>query len=162
MITVEVVGDKQLIARLTAMPDNIRSALVRKVRALALMLEAKVKGEKLSGQVLNVVTGALRRSISNEVTTGSNSVTAEVYSSGDVKYAAIHEYGGTIPAHEVVATKAQALHFVIGAKDVFAKRVQIPDVKMPERSFLRSSLDEMRDEIVEGMKEAVLEGAHKK
>ena len=162
MITVEVFGDKQLIARLTAMPDNIRSALVRKVRALALMLEAKVKGEKLSGQVLNVVTGALRRSISNEVTTGSNSVTAEVYSSGDVKYAAIHEYGGTIPAHEVVATKAQALHFVIGAKDVFAKRVQIPDVKMPERSFLRSSLDEMRDEIVEGMKEAVLEGAHKK
>ena len=162
MITVEVVGDKQLIARLTAMPDNIRSALVRKVRALALMLEATVKGEKLSGQVLNVVTGALRRSISNEVTTGSNSVTAEVYSSGDVKYAAIHEYGGTIPAHEVVATKAQALHFVIGAKDVFAKRVQIPDVKMPERSFLRSSLDEMRDEIVEGMKEAVLEGAHKK
>ena len=162
MITVEVVGDKQLIARLTAMPDNIRSALVRKVRALALMLEAKVKGEKLSGQVLNVVTGALRRSISNEVTTGSNSVTAEVYSSGDVKYAAIHEYGGTIPAHEVVATKAQALHFVIGAKDVFAKRVQIPDVKMPERSFLRSSLDEMRDEIVEGMKEAVIEGVHKK
>ena len=51
---------------------------------------------------------------------------------------------------------------MIGAKDVFAKRVQIPDVKMPEHSFLRSSLDEMRDEIVEGMKEAVIEGVHKK
>jgi hypothetical protein len=41
----------------------------------------------------------------------------QVYSSGDVKYVAIHEFGGVIPAHDVEAKKAQALHFVWEGKD---------------------------------------------
>jgi phage gpG-like protein len=142
------------------MPSKVHAALLRKVTELAFKLEAKIKG-KLSGEVLHVRTGALRASIANQVTDTATAVTGRAFSSGDVKYAALHEWGGKIPAHEVVATKAQALAFVMGGKQVFAKRVQIPDVTMPERSFMRSSLADMKSEIVEGMTEAVREGLKK-
>ena len=158
MITVEVTGDTEVAARLTSMPARVRQALVKKLTELSLRLEAKIKGEKLSGQVLNVVTGNLRRSIHQvplQVT--ETSITAGVASSGDVKYAAIHEYGGKTSAHEIVATKAQALHFMMGGKDVFFKRVQHPGSVIPERSFMRSSLAEMREEITSGIKQAVRE-----
>jgi phage gpG-like protein len=162
MFTVELVGDKEIIQRLTAMPSAVKDSLRRKVNQLALNLESRVKDQKLSGQVLNVVTGALRRSIANEVNETSTSISAKVFSSGDVKYAAIHEYGGTIHIPEIVPDKAKALHFVIGSKDIFAMRVAAHDVVMPERSYLRSSLDDMREAIVEGMRQVVLEGLRKK
>ncbi len=157
MITVELVGQRELSLRLTSMPAAVRSALIRKTTALSLQLEALVKS-KLSGIVLNVVTGALRRSISHKVESGATSVKATVFSSGDVKYAGIHEFGGTIHVPEIVPVKAQALHFIYEGKEIFAKRVRAHDVVMPERSFLRSSLEDMRTEIVAGLREAVNEG----
>lgn len=157
MLNVTLVGDRELIAKLDAMPQRVHDALLKKVTALGLQLEAKVK-EKLSGGVLNVRTGALRRSIFNRVDDGATSVTDTVASSGDVKYAGIHEFGGTIPAHDIVPNKAQALAFPFEGKQVFAKRVHIPDVQMPERSFLRSSLADMRQQITDGLREALQEG----
>lgn len=162
MLTVSLVGDRELIQRLSAMPAAVKGALLRKVTELAFKLEAKIKGDKLSGQVLNVRTGALRASIANDVTETATTVSGRAFSSGDVKYAGIHEFGGKIPAHEILATKAQALAFAVGGKQVFARRVQIPDVTMPERSFMRSSLADMRGEIVEGLKQAAREGVAKK
>jgi phage gpG-like protein len=156
MITVEL-DDRVAIERLTAMPDRVRQELNKRVHALAVQLSDRVR-RKLSGEVLNVVSGALRASIDMDVQSETTSVTATVFSSGDVKYAAIHEYGGVIPAHEILPNKAQALMFEIGGETVFAKRVQMPDVTMPERSYLRSSLAEMRDQIVEEMREAVVAG----
>ena len=58
-----------------------------------------------------------------------------IATSGDLKYAAIHEYGGTIPPHQIVPDKARALAFAIGGKQVFAARVNLPAVTMPERSY---------------------------
>src|SRR5260370_1267916 len=157
MLNIQIVGDKELIARLDAMPAQIRAALVRKVTALALLLEAKVKGDKLSGQVLNVVSGALRRSIFNEVQQSDTAVTGKVASSGDVKYAAIHEFGGTINVPEISA-KGKALAFMMGGKQVFFKKVAAHTITMPERSFMRSSLKDMESQIREGLTEAVREG----
>ena len=157
MFTVELVGQRELSLRLTSMPAAVRTALVKKTTSLALQLEALVKS-KLGGIVLNVVTGALRRSISHKVSAEATRVGATVFSGGDVKYAGIHEFGGTIHVPEIVPVKAKALHFVIGAKDVFATRVRAHDVVMPERSFLRSSLEDMHEDIIEGLREAVNEG----
>ena len=53
--------------------------------------------------------------------------------------------------------KAKALAFAVGGKQVFAARVNLPAVTMPERSYLRSSLAEMAEEIVEGLSDAVVE-----
>ena len=157
MLSVQLVGDRELVAKLQAMPARVHDALLKKVMTLALQLEAKVK-QKLSGEVLNVRSGALRRSIFETIQDDPTTVVGKVASSGDVKYAGIHEFGGTIPAHEIVPNKAMALAFVIGGKQVFATRVEIPDVQMPQRSYLRSSLTEMEPQIVEGLREAVREG----
>lgn len=157
-LSVTITGDRELVARLTEMPGRVHSALLAKVWELALKLEAKVKNEKLSGQVLNHKSGNLWRSIFSDVQDGPTAVTGKVASSGDVKYAAIHEFGGHIPAHEIEARNAQALSFAWNGKQVFAKKVYFPGADMPERSFLRSSLSEMKDEIVSGLTQAVNEG----
>jgi phage gpG-like protein len=157
MLSITVIGDKELIARFSAMPSKLHAALLRKVYELALKLEAHVKNDKLSGQVLNHKSGNLWRSIQNHVTDGSTSVTGKVYSAGDVKYAAIHEFGGHIPSHVIEAKNAKSLAFVMGGQMRFFKQVNWPGATMPERSFLRSSLSDMKDDIVTGLKEAAQE-----
>jgi hypothetical protein len=56
-----------------------------------------------------------------------------------------------------VPDKAKALAFAIGGKQVFAARVNLPAVTLPERSYLRSSLAEMAGEIAEGLSDSVAE-----
>lgn len=160
MINLSLTGDRELIERLESMPGALRAALLQKVSALALKLEAKVK-QKLSGEVLNVKTGNLRRSIASKVDASASSVIGKVYSSGDVKYAAIHEFGGQTKAHIIEAKNAKALAFSMGGKQVFAKRVNHPGSKIPERSFLRSSLHDMQGEITEGLHQTVLDTLRK-
>jgi phage gpG-like protein len=141
-------------ASLAAMPDRVRQALSSKVNVLAVALEAKIQ-QKLSGGVLNMRSGALASSIIATVDESSADVSVRIGTSGDVKYAAIQEFGGTIPPHQIVPDKAKTLAFVVGGKQVFAARVNLPAVTMPERSYLRSSLAEMAEEIAEGLSEAV-------
>jgi len=145
-------------AALAAMPARLRAALLEKATALAAELEAKVR-QKLAGEVLNMRTGALARSIVATIEDGAGKVAVSIATSGDVKYAAIHEFGGTIPPHEIVPDKAKALAFAIGGKQVFAARVNLPAVAMPERSYLRSSLAEMADEIRGELTAAVADAA---
>lgn len=162
LINVTLVGDRELIARLEKMPAGVQNALRIKVTALALKLEARVKTQKLNGQVLNRITGRLARSISNKIEVASQSVWARVFSSGDVKYAGIHEYGGRTPPHIIEPKKASVLAFAgPGGKMVFARRVNHPGSKMPERSFMRSSLRDMSQEISTGMKTAVIDEIRK-
>lgn len=143
-------------AALAAMPDRIGAALAEKANTLAAELEAKVQ-RKLAGGILNPRTGALARSIVTTVADLATDVSVTVAASGDVKYAAIHEFGGSIPAHEILPDKAKALAFVVDGKQAFAARVNLPTVTMPERSYMWSSLAEMADAIAEELTAAVLE-----
>ena len=139
---------------LAGMPDRVRQALSSKANVLAGALEAKIQ-QKLSGGVLNSRSGALASSIIATVDESSAGVAIRIGTSGDVKYAAIQEFGGTIPPHEIVPDKAKALAFVVGGKQVFAARVNLPAVTLPERSYLRSSLAEMAGEITGELSQAV-------
>ncbi len=159
MITIERIDDAEIIAKLKSMPAKLRRTLQATTKLLAVELEDYVTSRKLSGQVLKVRTGRLRRSINNSVEATENTVTGKVYSSGDVKYAAIHEYGGTIQIPEIRPTKAQALAFMVGGKQVFAKFVRAHSVHMPERSYLRSSLRENAAHIEETYERAVTDAA---
>ncbi|MGA8499659.1 MAG: hypothetical protein WB764_29540 [Xanthobacteraceae bacterium] len=141
-------------ASLAGMPDRVRQALSSKANMLAVALEVKIQ-QKLSGGVLNTRSGALASSIIASVDESSADVSVRIGTSGGVKYAAIQEFGGTILPHEIVPDKARALAFVVGGKQVFAARVNLPAVTMPERSYLRSSLAEMAGEIAEGLSEAI-------
>lgn len=156
-LNVTITGDKELIARFKSMPNAVNQALYTKVLSLTLRLENLVKTGKLNGQVLNRITGALARSIHSVTDRSASYVLGRVFSSGDVKYAAIHEYGGHTAPHIIEPKKASVLAFAGKSGDtVFAKRVNHPGSRIPERSYMRSSLRDMSTEISLGMKEAVV------
>jgi phage gpG-like protein len=144
---------------LAELPDRLREMLSVKANVLAAALQAKIQ-QKLSGGVLNQKSGALARSIVATVDDSSANVSASVAVAGDIKYAAIHEFGGVIPPHQIVPDKAKALAFAVGGKQMFAARVNLPAIAMPERSYMRSSLAEMADEIAEQLTEAVADAMH--
>lgn len=161
MLNIQITGDREVIARFTAMPDRIRRALLKKVTQLSLQLEGHIKSDKLSGQVLHVRSGKLRASIFSTATQTGDRTEGRAASSGDVKYAAIHEFGGTIDIPEITA-KGKALAFMMNGKQVFFKKVAAHTVTMPERSFMRSSLADMKDQIITEMTQAVREGAQER
>jgi phage gpG-like protein len=143
-------------AALAALPERIAAALAAKGNALAAALQAKIQ-QKLSGDVLQMKSGALAGSIAVTIDELSTGVAVRIAPSPDMKYAAIHEYGGTIPPHQIVPDKARALAFLAGGKQAFAARVNLPAVAMPERSYMRSSLAEVADEIRGEFAAAVVE-----
>ena len=96
---------------------------------------------KLSGEVLRVRTGRLRQSIHSTVQKMPWGFLGKVGT--NVKYASIHEYGGTIVLPVIYPVKAQALRWFVGGKPVFAMRAKAHAIRMPERSYLRSSLAEL-------------------
>lgn len=162
MFTVELDATRAYL-KLEQLPAVAHARLNRSVTADALMLEALVK-EKLSGQVLNVKTGDLRRSINNDVTDEPTKVQGRVFSSGDVKYAAIHEFGGVIHSPggtAYIVTPGGLAEFISNAAAIGLNlpRTAPHDINMPERSFLRSSLRDRAEEIKEHMLKAVREGA---
>jgi len=133
-------------AALGAMPERIRAALVAKAGVLAAKLQAKIE-QKLSGEVLQMKSGALAGSIGVTIEETSGGVAVRLATSAGVKYAAIHEFGGVIPPQQIVPDKAKALAFLVGGKQAFAARVNLPAIAMPERSYMRTSLAEMADDI---------------
>ena len=148
MLTFALSGDDALAARLDAFPDALQTALSAKAATLALALADTIRLDKLSGQVLAARSGALLSSIAAEVTAEGEAVVATVGSVGDLKYAAIQEYGGKTAAHEILPVKARALAFVDGGATRFARRVEHPGSLIPARSYLRATLEEQGDAIV--------------
>lgn len=157
-ITVTVVGRDALMAKIGAIPDKARSLVRRTLEGLGVQFVAYVKSQKLSGQVLKNQSGLLRRSINYEVIDSGDSFMVEAGSRG-VAYAAIHEYGGQTKPH-VIRARGRALAFQKDGKTVFAKFVNHPGSKIPERSYMRSSLTEFRPKITAAL-EATMRGLMK-
>ncbi len=159
IVNVQLLGDAALVSRIKTAPARVHAALFRKITILAFLLEMKIKSEKLSGQVLHVRTGALRRSIHSVVEDEGTLITGKAASSGDVKYAARHEFGfdgeEVVQAH--MRTIKQAFGHAISPKEVLVKQFR-RHAHTDERSFMRSSLGEMKDKILASMEAAVQEG----
>ena len=148
MFALEFDGLEETRSRFDVYPAALQAALTAKAAELAAALADLVKDNKLSGAVLNAGSGALRESIAASVTADADGVLASVGSEGDVKYAAIQEYGGKTSAHEILPVKGDVLAFIVGGTQHFAHRVEHPGSVIPERSYLRSSLEDMKDEIL--------------
>jgi phage gpG-like protein len=161
-VTVEVRGDAEVAARFARLSERGVREVRRAIEQLCVQDEALVK-QKLSGEVLNVVTGALRSSIFHEVESTGDTIIGRIASSGDVKYAAIHEFGGTIShpggtAYIVIA--GQGATFISNAVAAglgtrISGRTAPHTIHMPERSFLRSALREMEPKIRTTLEAAV-------
>jgi phage gpG-like protein len=153
MLTVTLTGADELDARL----DRLPAAVAAKSAALADRLLTLVHA-KLAGGVLQSRTGALAASIGVDgPRIEDDRVVTTLFSGGDLKYAAIQEYGGVTSPHDILPSRAKALAFLDGGRQVFAKHVHHPGSRIPARSYLRASLAEMADEIEAGMKSAVID-----
>jgi phage gpG-like protein len=157
MISAQITGSQQVIEKLGAIPAKVRAAAKSSLDIWATELAGYIKSEKLSGQVLNRRSGNLSSSVFPDSSETSTSVSGGARAGLDVPYARIHEYGGLIPAHVVVVKNAKALCFSVGGVMRFAKSVHIPDVQMPERSYMRSSLREQAPEGIAELRAAVRE-----
>jgi phage gpG-like protein len=159
MIKGWIVGDRELIARLQAAPRAINDALYETVDRLSIKLLAIVKEQKLSGGVLKARSGLLRRRTTYRVVREGTGVYGVVGT--NVKYGAVHEYGfkGTVDVRAHLREVKQAFGKPLSAaKNVFV-RGHTRKVNLPERSFLRSALREMRPEIERSMGKAMLAAA---
>lgn len=159
LFSVALEGDTKLIARMESWPTSVQVALYQKVSFFVLKLEAYIKNSKLNGQVLKRVSGALARSITSKVEQTAMTVIGIVFSAGDVKYAAIQEYGGTTLAHIIRPKTASVLAF--GNPKIYAAYVNHPGSHIPEHSYMRSALNDMSQEISIGLKQAAVEGLMK-
>ncbi len=180
-LNVTLRGMPETLTALKMYGANVMAALLTKTQALTLDLQRHVVEDKLSGQVLNVRSGDLRRSIQQDVTQTGDLIVGRVFSSGDVKYAAIHEFGGDIhmpPRAWDVKLRTTAAGELMRQKEnsnlaVFARTQgsrahadsrttsrhaehQGYTIHMPERSYMRSSLADMAEGIMADLKSTAL------
>jgi phage gpG-like protein len=126
-----------LRTRRGAFRARLRDGFAQNAQTLLAMVRAK-----LSGEVLQARSGALRASMRAEVAEEAHGFAARVWSDGSLPYARIQEYGGRVAIPEIRANNAKALAFVYGGRLVFARRVRAHAVTIPERGYMRSSLDD--------------------
>lgn len=127
-----VINDKAVMAKLHTLTEFAKKQTAERALmagGLNIQNAAKQKAPKL--------TGTLSRSIHMEAVEKPGKLAA-IKIGTDVKYAAIHEFGGVI-----VPKDAKQLHFVINGEDVFAKAVH-----MPAHPYLRPAMDEQKGNAV--------------
>ena len=133
----------------------VRDALSEQLERFRSKLEAAIQ-RKLAGEVLRTRSGALAASIISSIE-NSHSKSIVAISSSGLPYAAIQEFGGKTKAHEILAVNSKALTFRAGGDLVFAKNVSHPGSTLPARSYLRSSLNDIRNELRPTLKQAIVD-----
>jgi phage gpG-like protein len=111
---------------------------------IAIQILATVQ-RKLSGEVLNIRSGKLFRSATSRVEETGDSISAIVEAGALAPYGRVHEYGwsGTIPEHMSASRLGKA--FLVKAHEA----------KFPERSFMRTSLQENEAAILQILNDLV-------
>ena len=68
---------------------------------------------------------------------------------GPQKYAAIHQFGGTIGPHEITAKNRRALQFTVGGVTLYRKSVHHPGSNIPARPYMLLQDEEVK--VIENM-----------
>lgn len=160
-LTLQFVGDRELIARLESLPSQVQLALRAAVLQSLSMLRALIQNKFLSGptgaHTLSVRTGALRRSIAYDLLRDdTTAIIGHVYYTADVPYAAIHEFGGTIHLPEIRPINAKALHFTWQGAERFFMKVRAHDVVIPRRAPMQTAFEQSKPEIIARLRKAVI------
>ena len=158
MITAYLIGDELALERLRALPEAVNSRLLRLITQLGIELQRVVQQDKLSGQVLRSRSGSLKSSIDVKVDQSGGAITASVFS--ESRYAGAQEYGfaGTVRVRASLRRIREAFGRPIAEKTI-SVRAYDRRMDLPERSFLRSALDDMtpaiRNEVEAALAQAV-------
>lgn len=164
IVSVKLIGLRELQAKLGKIPVVVQNRLRPFMAEATLNLKALVKS--------NIVqrfrsTGPLYQSVKSKISEEPGKIEGRVYTDG-VTYAAIQEYGGTTPAHEILPVNGSVLAFMspsgMGFSSgggmngmVFARRVMHPGSRIPERSYAREALAYSRFGFERGIREIVSE-----
>jgi phage gpG-like protein len=156
VISAYLVGDEQLLERLRGLADAVNSGLARCITQLGIDLQRNVQQDKLSGQVLKSRTGTLKSSIDHRVDQTARGTTTDVFTG--LRYGAVHEFGfaGTVSVGASLRRIRQAFGRPIAEKTISVRAYE-RRITLPERSFLRSALDEMTPAIRETVDAALAE-----
>lgn len=157
MLKFEFIGGQEVVQKIQSIEPKIYESLVKTITRLSIRLQANIKSQKLSGQVLNTKTGTLRRSINQKVDQTPQSIVGIVGIGKEAqKYGVMHEFGFT--GVERVRAHLRQIKQAFG-KPIGAKTINVSGhsraVKYPERSFMRSALKDMNDEIIQELSKAV-------
>jgi hypothetical protein len=158
VISAYLVGDEQLLERLRGISDAVNSGLARCITQLGIDLQRNVQQDKLSGQVLKSRTGTLKSSIDRRVDQSAQGTTTDIFTA--LRYGAAQEYGftGTVSVGASLRRIREAFGRPIAEKTI-SVRAYDRRMALPERSFLRSALDDMtpaiRDAVDAALAEAV-------
>lgn len=156
-IRITVKGDAEVMAKLRQISKSGMARAMQRAMSTSVMKVYRRAAINLTGTVLNVQSGRLRQSLSTSVASDGTSASIGT----NVEYAAIHEFGGRTPPHEIRPRSAKALRFVtpgfIGPMQLtkkgtlsrrassgvtFAKVVRHPGSVMPARPYLRPALQD--------------------
>jgi Bacteriophage HK97-gp10, putative tail-component len=156
VISAHLVGDEQLLQRLRELHDTINAGLARCITQLGIDLQRNVQQNKLSGQVLKTRTGALKSSIDRRVDQSARGASTNVFT--EIRYGTAQEYGfaGTVS----VGASLRRIRQVFGrpiAEKTISVRAYDRRMSLPERSFLRSALEDMTPAIGDAINAVVAE-----
>lgn len=155
MLKMEFIGGDVLAAVLRSYGGKVQTAIVQSIGRSALRLQSEVMDNRLSGQVLNIRTGNLHRSIHQQVTSSGGLVVGEVNT--NVRYGVAHEYGfaGTVNVKASMRQVRQAFGRPLKSPRYVQIRAHSRNVKLPERSFLRSALRDMKPGIEADLQKSI-------
>lgn len=156
--TVKVQAER-LLARLQGAGERLHQSLLRTIQRLAIDVQSTVKDGKLTGQVLHNRTGTLRRSINQKVDDQGTRIMASVGT--NLRYAHIHEFGfdGVVNVREHVRRSRAQMNVPVKQRarksdGEITVRAHQMHMRMPERSFLRSALNDKSTTIRDQIKQA--------
>lgn len=135
--------------------DRIIAALIARTQAIDEALQAKITGEKLSGQLLQQRTGKLIGSVRTMpvINTGAEIIGGVQAGGGPAYYAKFQNYGTAGPYVIKPLDPKGVLAFMVDGKMRFAKSVMHPG--LPARNFMESTLDESEAGIRASLQNAV-------
>jgi phage gpG-like protein len=162
VVNAQVVGVARVTSKLREMPARIQQFVSAAVKQSGIEVQRGVMSNRLSGQVLNVVTGRLRRSITHQFS-DQQGYTIRSRVGTNVEYAARFELGfhGT----ETVSGHWRKIyrHSASGRRGRQTQAAWVRDhtrrANQPARSFLRSEFDSQRDAIMRRLEHAVTGGS---
>jgi len=151
VIGIALVRLKSINAQLDSLAPGARGRLRGFMAGFTIRLREQVKTNIIARFASQ---GPLYQAVQSEVIEDGQGITGRVFID-DVVYAAAQEYGAWIPPHEIVPRVASVLAFQAGGRTVFAKRVQFPGAYLPERSYARLALVQLRKPFEGGIREVV-------
>jgi len=178
MVIAQLLGVERVVSFMEQAGSNVHEVVKTEVRNLAVMLMGYVKTSKLSGDPLHVQTGRLRRSITSRVVEEGAGLVSGVVGT-NVVYAAAHEFGVDMikqctvhafvrkcKSRNVYTMKKGKYFSLQGAVSMVKLSAEgiahvgefqrMQHIKLPERSFLRSALNELGPEIRADLAAAIM------